>query len=233
VDKLFRFSDYDLFGYLAAGIIVFGLCDFTIGTQIVWKDSWSISSAVAVILGGYVLGHIVSGLAALIVDRWLVRSLLGTPANLLFRADTRKITLFQRVVLGDFLKPLHPSLRSRVLERAGMSAQTAEQPEAGEELFWRAWPIIKREPIPYGRADSFLKLYGFCRTLSFISFVAALVFAAKAYTGWNSLQLSAQTYLTLAVAAAVVSFVMFRRYLRFFRAYSLEVFSTFAEPAND
>jgi hypothetical protein len=45
VDKLFRFSDYDLFGYLAAGIIVFGLCDFIVGTQLVLKDSWSIHLA--------------------------------------------------------------------------------------------------------------------------------------------------------------------------------------------
>jgi hypothetical protein len=35
--------------------------------------------------------------------------------------------------------------------------------------------------------------------------------------------------LTWAIAAALISLVMFRRYLRSFRAYSLEVFSTFAE----
>ena len=138
MDKVFRFSDYDLIGYLAAGIIVFGLCDFAIGTQIVWKDSWSISSAVAVILGGYVDGHIVSALAALVADRWLVRRLLGTPANLLLRANARKITLLQRVALGNLLEPLHPALRSRLLERADMSTRAASQPGAGEEVFWRA-----------------------------------------------------------------------------------------------
>lgn len=233
MDKLFRFSDYDLFGYLASGIIVFGLCDVIGGSQIVWKDSWSISSAVAVILSGYVVGHIVSGLAALVIDRGIVRRLLGTPANLLMRANPRKRSWFQRVVLGDFLEPLPPSLRSRLLDRAGMSASDAAQSNAGKDLFWRAWPTIKREPIPYGRADSFLKLYSFCRNLSFISFVAAATFVTKACTGWYSLQISAQTYLMWAIAAAIVSFVMFRRYLRLFRLYSLEVFSTFAESAHD
>jgi len=62
--------------------------------------------------------------------------------------------MFQRVMLGDFLEPLHPSLRSRLLERANMSTRGAAQPGAGEELFWLAWPIIKREPIPYGKADA-------------------------------------------------------------------------------
>ena len=232
MDKFFRFSDYDLFGYLASGIIVFGLYDVIVGTQFVLKNSWSISSAVAVILGGYVVGHIVSGLAALVIDRGLVRRLLGNPANLLVLAPTNKRSWFQRAVLGDFLEPLHPSVRRRLLHRAGMSTLDADKPGAGEELFWRAWPIIKREPIPYGRADSFLKLYGFCRSLSFISFVAAVAFATKACTGWYPHQISARTYLMWAIAAAVISFVMFRRYLRFFRAYSLEVFSTFAESAH-
>jgi hypothetical protein len=67
VDKFFRFSDYDLFGYLASGIISLGLCDIVVGTKFVLKDSWSISSAVAVILASYIVGHIISGLAALLM----------------------------------------------------------------------------------------------------------------------------------------------------------------------
>jgi len=55
---LLRFSDYDLFGYLAAGMIVFGPCDFVFGTQIVLKDFWF---AVVVILGDYVASHIGPG----------------------------------------------------------------------------------------------------------------------------------------------------------------------------
>jgi hypothetical protein len=70
---------------LACGIIVFGLCDIVVGTELVFKEHWSISSGVAVILGGYVSGHIVSGLAALVIDRCLVRIGLGTPADILMR----------------------------------------------------------------------------------------------------------------------------------------------------
>jgi len=233
VDKFFRFSDYDLFGYLASGIISLGLCDIVVGTKFVLKDSWSISSAVAVILASYIVGHIISGLAALLIDRGLVRPLFGTPANLLMRSEKRNYSWLQRALLGEFLKPLHPSLRSRVLRRAGINTAEGEPRDAGEEVFWRAWPIIKREPIPYGRADSFLKLYGFCRSISLISSVAAVIFAVKASTGCYSFQISTQQYCLWAIGAAIVSFVMFRRYLRFFRAYSLEVFSTFAETPCD
>ena len=62
MDKLFRFSDYDVFGYLAAGIMTIALYDIIVGSNFVLKNSWSISSAVTIVLAGYVLGHIVSGL---------------------------------------------------------------------------------------------------------------------------------------------------------------------------
>jgi len=211
-----------------------GLCDIVVGTELVFKEHWSISSGVAVILGGYVAGHIVSGLAALVIDRCLVRIGLGTPADILMQPPPhKKSSWLQRAVLGDYLDPLPSSLRSRVLHRAGMGTSEGARPDAGEDLFWRAWPIIKREPIPYGRAESFLKLYGFCRSLILVSLVAAVIFATKAMFGWYALQISTQTYWMWAFIAVIVSFVMFRRYLRFFRAYSLEVFSTFAESAQD
>jgi len=232
MDRFLRFSDYDVFGYLASGITSIALCDLTFGTQFVLRESWSISATVAVILGGYVIGHVVSGAAAMVIDRGLVRRVLGTPANLLLRASPT-IGWLQRAFLGEFLEPLHPSLRRRLIKRAGLSVQDANGPDAGETLFWRAWPSIKREPIPYGRADSFLKLYGFCRTMSFVSFIAALIFLSQAVTGYSPTQISDQTHFFWAIGAGVVSIVMFRRYLRFFRAYSLEVFSTFAEPLSD
>jgi hypothetical protein len=126
VDKFFRFSDYDLFGYLASGIISLGLCDIVVGTKFVLRDSWSISSAVAVILASYIVGHIISGLAALLIDRGLVRPLFGTPANLLMRSEKRNYSWLQRALLGEFLKPLHPSLRSRVLRRVPVLTRLKE-----------------------------------------------------------------------------------------------------------
>jgi hypothetical protein len=233
MEKLFRFSDYDLFGYLASGLISFALYDVTFGTQFVLREEWSISSAVSVIIAGYITGHIVSGLAALVIDRGLVRRGLGTPADILMRPPKSKISLFQRALFGDFLEPLHPDLRDRLLRRAGMSTAQADRAGAGEIIFWRAWPTIKREPIPYGRADVFIKLYGFCRTVCLISLVAAVLFAIKAFSSWAPVQNDERPYLMWSIGAAIVSLVMFRRYLRFFRLYSLEVFSTFADSPND
>ena len=232
MDRLFRFSDYDVFGYLASGLISFALYDVIFGTQFAFRQEWSISSAVSVIIAGYIAGHIVSGLAALLIDRGLVRKTLGTPADILMRPRKREISFFQRAVLGEFLEPLHPDLRDRLLRRAGMSTAEAGRVGAGEIIFSRAWPTIKREPIPYGRADAFIKLYGFCRTVCLISSVAAVLFAIKAFSGWGAVQNDERPYLIWSVGAAIVALVMFRRYLRFFRLYSLEVFSTFADSRD-
>lgn len=44
-DQVFRFSDYDLFGFLASGLAVLAACDLITGTTFLFGASWSASEA--------------------------------------------------------------------------------------------------------------------------------------------------------------------------------------------
>ncbi len=73
-------------------------------------------------------------------------------------------------MLSGYLEPLPESVQDAALMRAGIAAYTKG---VGEIVFWKAWPVIKRDALPYTRMDAFLRLYGFCRNLSFAALVAA------------------------------------------------------------
>ena len=68
--------------------------------------------------------------------------------------------------------------------------------------------------------ESFLRLYGFCRNISFVAFVVALIFL---FYPSASFGLPANSPVP-ALAALLISLVMFHRYLKFLRLYSFEVF---------
>lgn len=231
MDRLLRFSDYDIFGYLITGLAAFGLFDLFGNHQIVIQSSWTISSAVITIVAAYVAGHLISGLAAAIIDRGLVRRYFGKPDRLLFtRPKKSKLNSFLQWAFGEFFVPLPADMRERVIKRAKLSQAQKKDKNVGEILFYRAWPYIKREQIAYSRLETFLKLYHFCRTVSFLAVISAIAIPFSAYNGMTrSLFIQEHPAISI-VLALVIAFGMFRRYLRFFRLYSVEVFSNYSEP---
>jgi len=234
MDGLVKFSDYDIFGYLASGLVGLWVYDVVFGVHVVTVDTWTITHAGLVLIAAYALGHGIAASATLIFDRLLVRQCLGLPTNNLLASNAarssspRSKSIFRNFrwkkwILSGYLEPLPAEVQKRVLDRAEIRTEDAGN---GERAFYRAWPVIKRDPLPYARMESFLRLYGFCRNFSFVSFVAGIVFLI-----WPpSISSLAPGSRFPAWCALLSSIVMFHRYLKFFRAYSAEVFTTYAEP---
>ena len=223
MSNLVRFSDYDVFGYLIPGLVLIACWDLVQGTHFVWEhENWTISAAAFVVILGYVLGHIAAALATLCFDRLLVRGVIGAPPVLLFKRSRQPS--WHAWILGEYLVPLHPHVRERVIAAAGLDPAKATT-DIGETLFWRAWPVIKRDPIPCARMESFLRLYGFCRNFSFVSLVAAVAIATAPLFPHGANDVDPRW----AILALFISAAMFYRYLKFLRLYSVEIFSTFAE----
>jgi hypothetical protein len=228
MDGISKLSDYDIFGYLAPGLVLFAICDISFGTTLF--TDMTVATGAFVLIAAYVLGHATAAAATLLWDRIIVRSFLGMPTSNLMAKSQKWRVPWRKWLLSGYYDPLPSTVRERVITRAGFTvAQVDAAPNDGwgEKVFARAWPVIKRDPVPYARMDSFLRLYGFCRNISFVAFVMAVVFWINPPTvtgvsvdgalfGWTAL---------------AVSVVMFHRYLKFFRLYSFEVFSTYAEPA--
>lgn len=222
---LVKFSDYDLFGYFASGLVTLGIIDEVAKTKLVIGAEWTVGHSAFVIIAAYVLGHIMASAATLLFDRILVRKAMGIPSEIMFGKPVKGPFNWKAWLLSGFFEPLPEGVKAAALTRAGIAQYSKG---VGEIIFWKAWPVIKRDALPYARMDAFLRLYGFCRNLSFTTLVAGVAFIFKVPTV-PGMTLPAWVP---AVTMFAVSLAMFHRYLKFFRAYSVEVISTYAEPAK-
>lgn len=178
MDGLSKLSDYDIFGYLAPGLVLLVVCDLTFGTT-VFANGMTVTTGALVVMAAYVVGHATAAGAAFFWDRILVRGVMGTPTEILMRKRVKGGFAWRKWFFSGFFDPLPTKVRKRVPSRAGFTEQAfdrAPNDHWGEKVFARAWPIIKRDPVPYGRMESFLRLYGFRRNISFVAFVVALIF---------------------------------------------------------
>jgi hypothetical protein len=160
------------------------------------------------------------------LERGLVCRGIGSPVDILVGLSSgRHAEALARRILRAYYRPLSPKVAERlkaIVDREGISGT--------DDLFWKAHVAAKRDPAAFGRMDSFLKLYGFSRNISFAALVGAVGLAGRAAYEWLLPHDAAGAYRAagLAALALAVGVGMFGRYLKFYRLYGLEVLVTLA-----
>jgi hypothetical protein len=235
MDKILRFSDYDVFGYLASGLALLVAWDLALGTNLVLGSQWSVADAALAIAGGYVVGHIVATFSSEFIEIRLVRGWLGAPSVVLLAEGPPTSGLrgwLARTVLAEYFRPLGARMRALVHARALADGCEAA---SGEALFAAAYGPATRDPATFARMEAFLKLYGFARNLAFVCLVATPVLLVAA--AWVAITPGGRTGIeTLghAVLAALIGIGMLHRYLKFYRRFSTVVLGAYAEtPAPE
>lgn len=225
MDKLLRFSDYDVFAYISAGLAALLLSDVLFSTHWIVDAQWTVASGTAVVFGCYVVGHVIAWPASFLIERQFVVRVLGPPSKVLFEEATHHTILTR--LFPDYFAPLNRAIVQRVKSKARSDSSDA----IGQNLFWAAFAVVKRDPATYARLEAFLKLYGFCRNIAFVAFLGALALffstARTAIVGAPRME----TQFFWAIAALLVGVSMFYRFLKFYRLYSVEVFVGYAEIA--
>jgi hypothetical protein len=206
MQNLFKFSDYDIFAYVVAGLALMIGADLVLGWDtIVRRDgSLTVGEGAVRVLGAYVLGMLVAGLSSRVLQRWLEHRVVGQPFGSLMRAAD---SAGWRSVFSSYHHPLSATVRARVKERleklqswsAGDITKLETFPKGllaggdwlamSERLFSAAHPSALRDSAAADRMETFLKLYGFCRNLAFVLLVCAVGFAVQCYRGIEAPQL--------------------------------------------
>jgi hypothetical protein len=229
MDKLARFSDYDVFAYIASGLAALVVWDIVFATQYVLDAQWTVASGALTIAAAYIIGQILAAPSGWLIERQFVHHVLYRPSVILM--GSRELGWrkhLKRTVLQDYYTPLDASLRRKVCERA--AAERGSE-VAGEAMFWCAFPVAKKDPNAYARMDGFLKLYGFCRNMAFVGLAGACLILVDASLGWLRLGWSdhvAQQF-RWGLLALLIGLGMLHRYLKFFRLYNVEVFVAYSE----
>jgi hypothetical protein len=229
MERVLRFNDYDVFAYLATGFAAMLASDITLGSQWVLGAKWEVSESLAVLLTAYFIGHLIAWPAAWLLELSLVRRVLGAPSQALFsEAPSGPLAGVTRRLFPDYFTPLNQEIRERVTAKAYKEGRAVT---SGENLFWIAFARAKRDPLTYGRMESFLKLYGFCRNVAFVGLAAAVLLLSHAvWLVYHAAQAAeVLDRLWWALVALLAGGVMLYRYLKFHRLYSVEVFTGYLE----
>lgn len=216
MDKL-PFREYDFWAYLSSGFLLLLAIDYVAGTRFIEKEEWTVIQGTIAVSTAYVVGHLVSSLSANILERFLVGKLLGPPRETLFK-HVKAPEVIKRALPG-YYEPLPDVTISRVLEKG--AAMNVSRP--GEELFGPAYSVAKNDSVAMDRMQSFLNQYNFCRNSALVALIDAGLLLV--YRKWFD---GPEEVVWWATAAGAVGIGLFLRYLKFYRLFAVEVFTTFA-----
>lgn len=223
MDRLIRFSDYDVFAYIASGLVALALLDLALFTEFIVGAEWTVAQGFLTIFGSYVLGQLLATPAAWFLESGFVRKVLGRPSDVLMGARPAQggRGFLAKTILGNYYTPLDSSVQARL-----SSIMTTQGITSAESLFWLAFPEAKFEPVTYSRMSAFLNLYGFARNISFVLILgggALLVAGALNDPPYGN----SDQRMALGAAALIAALGMIHRYLKFLRLYAVEVLTTF------
>lgn len=217
MDQKIPFTSYDFWAYLSAGFLLLFAIDSAAGTRLLMRDSWTVVQGVVAVSIAYAVGQLVAGLSSFLFEKVLVGKLLGYPRNVLFGQP--KAWNWVRRCLPGYFEPLPDATQKAALEKGSKIGVNAP----GEALFWPAYANARATPVVMARLDNFLNLYGFCRNTALVAFIDAGVLY------WSYLQPKGPSeHLLWSRIALVIGIGMMVRYLKFFRHYASEVFTSFA-----
>jgi hypothetical protein len=178
MDKILRFSDYEIFAYVATGFGAMLVSDMVLGTHWILAAQWSVSEGLAVLLAAYIAGHVLAWPAASSLERHFVRRFLGAPYRVLFSdKPSGPLPRFKQFMFPDYFGPLDQGMRRRLEDKIRDDGHPTDSEEG---IFWIAFTRAKRDPLTYARLEAFLKLYGFCRNIAFIGFTGAVLLLSQA-----------------------------------------------------
>jgi hypothetical protein len=212
------FSVYDFFGYLACGAVVLAAFIASFFGDASFQAGPTLPVGFLLVIVVYVLGQIVANVAGDLIERRIVRKRFGTPTDVLL--GNRTSGKSEARFFPGYFRALPPRVQAQVRARAG--------DREGEDLFLHCHARMKSDSVVQARLDTFLNLYGFCRNTAMGTLLAAACLLVGIVLG------SAKTgsvagpgwWLLLAVLATAG---LFYRYLKFYRQYGFELFTSYAE----
>jgi hypothetical protein len=229
----FPLTSYEFYAYLTTGMVVLAAVDrVVLGSMLAEQTSWTVVGGVFWAAIAYLTGQILAIPASAIGEQVLARWWLRPPVDLLLGIKTPRWR--EHAVRWLFsareYSPL-PTAMSASVRRKIASALAVEVADVdGETAFQVAFPYARGVADTATRLDAFINQYGMCRNVSFASLIAAVLLAWHAGHGGDRIDRG------LAVAALVLCVGLFGRFVKFYAAYSRDVFRTYEKcvpaPAN-
>jgi len=225
------FWAYDLFGYLLPGSLVLAAVGKfnRLGHDLI-ASRWGSGRIqdVALLVGlAYFLGHLVAALSSLVLEKAILRKVLGYPTSRMFPNQAektpgwwrRKFHRVRRFLFPGYFRDYTEQFR-RVLDRHFFATFGFDASD-DHDRFWLIWEWVSlHHAVAHRRATHFLDLYGFSRNTS----LACLAIALLPLTPGADCPLPRVPW---SVGWSLAAFVLFSNYTKLMRRMDDEVYRAF------
>lgn len=240
------FTAYDFFGYLAEGLLMLVALDAAFVADPT-RFSPGATESLILITAAYVVGQLIGQLAGGLLETGLFdKTTVGFPSVNLFvkREPRRRLKdLFVSLLFGAYWRPFPSHTRTRILEKARVGPATRtyrgqlhrraradgwrKLAADGEALFHHCYGALKARDVDSGRLANLLNVYAFCRNMALALTLAAIALAVGALIGTAHTGPISSCW--WAAGSAVTAVGLFLRYLKIYRLFHEEIFTTYAE----
>lgn len=212
------FSVYDFFGLLTAGFMILAAWDYATSSGAILNADLTVEMGLFWIVAAYIIGHVNASFSSAVFEKFAVSRLIGWPNQILLG---ERAPWLIRLLFPSYSKPLPSGVLTRIratAEKRGVEAK-------GEVFFHHARTLAKSHAQTWGKTETFLTQYGFCRNTSFALLVAAAIVLVNSPPRGNALW-------PVAAIGSVLGVCLFYRYLKFLRQYSYECFTAYPDLAS-
>jgi hypothetical protein len=200
---------YDVFGYLIPGIIILFFADIAyyqvVLGELVYPHIINLNAAmiILIIVGGYILGHALSGLSSLVIEPLMTRRIEFTaiPLSLENILSENMTNCFNEKFNTVFGFDFHPMDFRAVI-----------------------CYVETHKPAVYATAFIFLSFYGMCRTLAFTFSIVFLTELAIWFVFHSKYSL------IMALFCLILSISFYYGYFKFYRYFKVQIISGFVIP---
>jgi len=216
MDKI-PFSIYDFFSILFAGFWLLIGIDFVFNLHLLLGRELPPVHLTFWIVASFVVGHINAHWSAWLLEEQSLKW-IGKPETLLF---SEKRTRFFRLYRRPF-----PAKTAKLIQEKYERMHGGGGTDLDRFIF--CFNLVKEQcPQAFIRLNLFLNLYGFARNLCFTTLLVTIAILGKAVLYPRSL------FFVLGAVGIVGTSTLYLRYLKFYRLYSVEVFSAFLINVKD
>ena len=220
----FPLTSYDFYAYLTSGMVVLAAADRAfMGSTLASNTDWKVVTAVFWTAIAYLVGHIVAIPSSAIFEHLIAKRVLRDPSAVILGLKPQRFRerCFGTVVGAREYEPFPADYRAAIVTKLAGALNVTEPNIQAEAAFQCALTPARSIPDSVSRMDNFLNQYGLCRNVSFANLIAAVLLAILACRTGN------QSDAFLAIGAAVLTLGLFIRFIKFYAAYTREVYRAF------
>jgi hypothetical protein len=207
------FIAYDIFGYFIPGVVtLFCVAPLSkeLSEQLDLIRDGGLWSTAALLVGAYILGHVIAALSSLFLEHILLKAWMGYPTPYMFDRNKSRWPRWVRLLkLRSYTRPYSKAFRSQFAVQFKNVFHI--EPDDEHDVFWLSWSYNSlNHPAAFRRGTHFLNLYGFARNMAFSFLLVALSSCASSW----SAPMSRRVWLGVFLTAAVAMFVAYTKFLR-------------------